>query len=150
MNDLFRYGLALAGLGFLLLGPADERDTKPDRKPEVVEKYDGYLTDLHDISREMDEADRENMSGGFLAGGEMVDADKKGVISDTQKAQDYVVALLTFDYQGSRPPKQSYPEVSEEIGELLEKELGDDLEPLSDREKDSFANLLKEIGRAVR
>ena len=140
--------IALALIGAIFSGGSD-----PKPKPEpcvVVPDYTGPMTGLHQTSRSMEEQDRIWLSDAFTAGGDMVDADGRGLIADTEKAQSFVVGILSFDYNGVFKPSAKYPALADAIEVELVKCIGDEIKPLSDAERASFANCLKEIGRAAR
>ena len=150
-NDLIRVAIVLATLGYLFGGEDGGRKPKPEPVPcVVVEPYTGPMTGLHQTSRSMEEQDRVWLSDAFTAGGDMVAADSRGLIADTQKAQDMVVALLSFDYQGLLKPSTKYPSLADAIEAELVKCIGDDIAPMSDADRSKFANCLKEIGKATR
>ena len=150
-NDLIRVAIVLATLGYLFGGEDGGRKPKPEPVPcVVVEPYTGPMTGLHQTSRSMEEQDRVWLSDAFTAGGDMVAADSRGLIADTQKAQDMVVALLSFDYQGLLKPSTKYPSLADGIEAELVKCIGDDIAPMSDADRSKFANCLKEIGKATR
>ncbi len=150
-SDLIRYAVVLATLGYLFGGDGGGRPPKPEPVPcVVVEPYTGPMTGLHQTSRSMEDQDRIWLSDAFTAGGDMVAADSRGLIADTQKAQDMVVALLSFDYQGLQKPSTKYPALADAIEAELVKCIGDDIAPMSDADRSKFGNCLKEIGKATR
>ena len=77
----------------------------------------------------------------------MVDADGRGLIADTEKAQSFVVGILSFDFNGVFKPSAKYPSLAEAIEVELVKCIGDDIAPMSDADRSKFANCLKEIGQ---
>jgi hypothetical protein len=130
-------------------------DPKPAPEPEPapvvpVEPYTGRYTNLHEVSREMDEQDRAYFSDGFSAGADMVRADSKNLIKTTQEAQDIVVGLLQFNYNGIYKPLQKYPKVSGEVEGILRETLGEEVIPMTSSSKVEFADMLQEIGKATR
>ena len=87
-NDLIRYAIVLATLGYFFGGDSGPRPPKPEPVPcVIVEPYTGSMTGLHQTSRSMDSQDRIWLSDAFTAGGDMVKADGRGLIADTEKAQ---------------------------------------------------------------
>ena len=150
-NDLVRIAIVLATLGYLFGG---DGGGKPKPEPcgpcVVVSEYDGPMTGLHQTSRSMEEQDRIWLSDAFTAGGDMVDADGRGLIADTEKAQSFVVGILSFDYNGVFKPSAKYPSLADAIEVELVKCIGDDIAPMSDADRSKFANCLKEIGKATR
>ena len=150
-NDLIRIAIVLATLGYLFGGDSGPRPPKPEPVPcVVVEPYTGPMTGLHQTSRSMEEQDRVWLSDAFTAGGDMVDADGRGLIADTEKAQSFVVGILSFDYNGVFKPSAKYPALADAIEVELVKCIGDDIAPMSDADRSKFANCLKEIGKATR
>ena len=84
-SDLLRIAIVLATLGYLFGGDGGGKP-KPEPVPcVVVEPYTGPMTGLHQTSRSMDPQDRVWLSDAFTAGGDMVDADSRGLISDSEK-----------------------------------------------------------------
>ena len=150
-SDLARIAIVLATLGYLFGG---DGGGKPKPEPcvpcVVVPEYTGPMTGLHQTSRSMEEQDRIWLSDAFTAGGDMVDADGRGLIADTEKAQSFVVGILSFDFNGVFTPSKRYPELADAIEVELVKCIGDEIKPLSDAERASFATCLKEIGKATR
>ena len=149
-NDLVRIAIVLATLGYIFGGDGGGKP-KPEPVPcVVVEPYTGPMTGLHSASRNVEEQDRIWLSDAFTAGGDMVAADGRGLIADTEKAQSFVVGILSFDFNGVFTPSKRYPSLADAIEVELVKCLGDEIKPLSDAERASFANCLKEIGKATR
>ena len=150
-NDLIRYAIVLATLGYLFGGDSGPRPPKPEPVPcVVVEPYTGPMTGLHQTSRSMEDQDRVWLSDAFTAGGDMVAADSRGLIADTEKAQSMVVGILSFDYNGVFKPSAKYPSLADAIEAELVKCIGDDIAALSDAERSKFGNCLTEIGKATR
>ena len=150
-SDLLRIAIVLATLGYLFGG---DGGGKPKPEPcvpcVVVEPYTGPMTGLHQTSRSMDPQDRIWLSDAFSAGADMVDADGRGLIADTEKAQSFVVGILSFDYNGVFKPSAKYPALADAIEVELVKCIGDDIAPMTDADRSKFANCLKEIGKAIR
>ena len=150
-SDLIRYAIVLATLGYLFGGEDGPRPPKPEPVPcVVVPDYNGPMTALHQTSRSMEEQDRVWLSQAFTAGGDMVAADSRGLIADTEKAQSMVVGILSFDYNGVFKPSAKYPALADSIEAELVKCIGDDIAPMSDADRSKFANCLTEIGKATR
>ena len=142
--------IALALIGAIFSGGSDPKP-KPEPVPcVVVPEYDGPMTGLHQTSRSMDPQDRIWLSDAFTAGGDMVAADGRGLIADTEKAQSFVVGILSFDYNGVFKPSAKYPALADAIEVELVKCIGDDIAPMTDADRSKFANCLKEIGKATR
>jgi hypothetical protein len=150
-NDLVRIAIVLATLGYLFGGDGGGRPPKPEPVPcVVVEPYTGPMTGVHQASRSMEDQDRIWLSDAFKAGGDMVNADGRGLIADTEKAQSFVVGILSFDYAGVFKPSAKYPALADSIEAELVKCIGDDIAPMSDADRSKFANCLTEIGKATR
>jgi len=151
-SDLIRYAVVLATLAYLFGGDGGgPRPPKPEPVPcVVVEPYTGPMTGLHQTSRSMEDQDRIWLSDAFTAGSDMVNADGRGLIADTEKAQSFVVGILSFDYNGVFKPSAKYPALADAIEAELVKCIGDDIAPMSDADRSKFANCLKEIGKATR
>ena len=150
-NDLIRVAIVLATLGYLFGGEDGGRKPRPEPVPcVVVEPYTGTMTALHQTSRSMEEQDRVWLSDSFTAGGDMVAADSRGLIADTEKAQSMVVGILSFDFNGVFTPSKRYPELADGIEAELVKCIGSDIAPMSDADRSKFGNCLSEIGRALR
>ena len=148
-SDLIRYAIVLATLGYLFGGEDGPRPPKPE-PCVVVPDYAGPMTSLHQTSRSMDPQDRVWLSDSFTAGGDMVAADSRGLIADTEKAQSMVVGILSFDYNGVFKPSSKYPALADGIEAELVKCIGSDIAPMSDADRSEFGNCLTEIGRATR
>ena len=150
-SDLIRYAVVLATLAYLFGGDGGPRPPKPEPVPcVVVEPYTGPMTGVHSASRSMEEQDRIWLSDAFKAGGDMVNADGRGLIADTEKAQSFVVGILSFDYAGVFKPSAKYPALADSIEAELVKCIGDDIAPMSNADRSKFANCLTEIGKATR
>ena len=142
--------IALALIGAIFSGGSDPKP-KPEPVPcVVVPEYTGPMTGLHQASRSMEEQDRVWLSDAFTAGGDMVAADSRGLIADTEKAQSFVVGILSFDFNGVFKPSAKYPALADAIEVELVKCIGDDIAPMSDADRSKFGNCLKEIGKATR
>ena len=148
-SDLIRYAIVLATLGYLFGGEDGPRPPKPE-PCVVVPDYTGTITALHQTSRSMADQDRVWLSQAFTAGGDMVAADSRGLIADTEKAQSMVVGILSFDYNGVFKPSAKYPALADSIEAELVKCIGSDIAPMSDADRSKFGNCLTEIGKATR
>ncbi len=150
-SDLIRYAVVLATLAYLFGGDGGPRPPKPEPVPcVVVEPYVGSMTGVHQASRSMEEQDRIWLSDAFKAGGDMVNADGRGLIADTEKAQSFVVGILSFDFNGVFKPSAKYPALADSIEAELVKCIGSDIAPMSDADRTKFANCLTELGKAIR
>ena len=150
-SDLIRYAVVLATLAYLFGGDGGPHPPKPEPVPcVVVEPYVGSMTGVHQASRSMEEQDRIWLSDAFKAGGDMVNADGRGLIADTEKAQSFVVGILSFDYSGVFKPSAKYPALADSIEAELVKCIGSDIAPMSDADRTKFANCLTELAKAIR
>jgi len=151
-SDLIRYAVVLATLAYLFGGDGGgPRPPKPEPVPcVVVEPYTGPMTGVHSASRSMEDQDRIWLSDAFKAGGDMVNADGRGLIADTEKAQSFVVGILSFDYAGVFKPSAKYPALADSIEGELVKCIGDDIAPMSNADRSKFANCLTELAKAIR
>ena len=150
-SDLIRYAVVLATLAYLFGGDGGPRPPKPEPVPcVVVEPYVGSMTGVHQASRSVEEQDRIWLSDAFKAGGDMVNADGRGLIADTEKAQSFVVGILSFDFNGVFKPSAKYPALADSIEAELVKCIGSDIAPMSDADRTKFANCLTELGKAIR
>ena len=150
-SDLIRYAVVLATLAYLFGGDGGPRPPKPEPVPcVVVEPYVGSMTGVHQASRSMTEQDRIWLSDAFEAGGNMVNADGRGLIADTEKAQSFVVGILSFDFNGVFKPSAKYPALADSIEAELVKCIGSDIAPMSDADRTKFANCLTELAKAIR
>ena len=147
-GSLLRVAVFLAVLGFVFGGGEDKPTPPPDTPP--VEKYEGKRQELHRASRDMDEQDRLNMSMGFAAGADMLDADKRGLVKNTEIGQSYLLALIEFNYGGSAKPSTKYPAVSSELSKIFEETLGDEVVPMTDADRSKLSAELREMSKAVR
>ena len=98
----------------------------------------------------MEPTDREWLADAFKAGGEMVGADGRGLIADSEKAQSFVVGLLQVDYNGVFKPSKKYPSLADSIEVELTKCIGDEIRPLTDSDRSSLANCLNEMSKAIK
>jgi hypothetical protein len=119
-------------------------------KPAPSGPYEGQMTSLHDVSRSMADMDKAVMSEAFSTGGDMLAADKKGLVDTTEVAQDFVFGILSFSYNGVGQPVEKYPAVADAIEAELRKVYGDEITSLSPSQKDEIVRTLKEIAKAVR
>ena len=148
LNDLIRIGVFLAVLG-MVFDVGGGSKPKPDDPPPAVE-YTGSLKPLHDAARTMDEQDRINMSMGFEAASNMLEADKRGLVSTTEVAQTYLLGVIEFNYAGLGKPSTKYPAVADEVDKAFTAVLGDEVVPMSDADRIKLATQLEEMSRAVR
>lgn len=148
LGSLLRVAVFLAVLGYVF-GGGEDKPTPPPDAPQV-EKYEGKMQELHRASRDMDEQDRLNMSMGFAAGADMLDADKRGLVKNTEIGQSYLLALIEFNYAGLAKPSTKYPAVSSELSKIFEETLGDEVVPMTDADRSKLSAELREMSKAVR
>lgn len=117
---------------------------------EVAVPYSGPLTKLHEEAAKMDRKDREALGEGLIAAGEMLAADRLGLVSTTEEAQRYVKAVLEFDYLGLGKPTVKYPLVSAAVESELKKATGEDTAQMTPELRRSISAALLESGKAVR
>jgi hypothetical protein len=153
-GDFLRIAIVVGGLLLYFQGQNKPDNPKPDEpKPTPVEPappYTGPYQSLHQSTRSMTPEDRDALSGGFKAGFDMGMADSKGLINATNVAQDFVVGLLQFDYNGIYKPSQKYPAVVTEVSKIMEEVLGDEVKDMTPSERDKFIQSLNEISKAVK
>lgn len=143
MNIAFLVRLAVVGaiLGYVFNDGGEK--TTPS------EPYTGPYTAIHSAAQSMEKNDRANMSQAFTAGHDMVSADKRNLLDNTQEASDYMVGLLTFDYGGLAKPSQKYPALADAIEAEFQKAVGTDIKGMDASAKQKFIDFLKETGRAL-
>lgn len=115
-----------------------------------VTPYTGSLTAAHSASRSMDAKDRQNLSEALSAGGEMLRADTRGLVSTTEAAQRYVAGILEFSYNGLGKPSQKYPSVADAISAEAKRVVGDTSGTFDAAARSRLADSLAELGRAIR
>ena len=141
----------IAAAGFLVwVALSGTPDVVPPVIPQVVEKYTGPMTQLHAESRSMMAADRGSLSEGLEAGANMVAADQRGLISTTSKAQDFLIGLLEFNYNGVGKPSQRYAGVASAVEAEFRKAVGDDVATLDASGRSKIEATLREMSKAVR
>ena len=142
-GDLIRYGLAAAVLWYVFAGPVAV-PTGPASGP-----YVGTMTALHTAAASMEAKDREVLSEALDAAGEMLLADKLGLVSTTEELQRYVKAVTEFDYV-SHNPSRKYPTVAAAVQSELTKAIGSDVTQVTDAMRQQVSAALTEAGKAVR
>ncbi len=140
-SDLLRVAVVLATLGYLFGSEGGVTPPAP---------YSGSLTALHQAGKSMESGDRSAMSDGFSAGADMVRADTRGLIKDTTTAQNFLLALLEFNYNGVGKPSAKYPAVSKEVEKVFTATLGDEVKPMTASDRGKLADALEEMGRSLR
>jgi hypothetical protein len=116
----------------------------------VPASYTGSLTSLHQAAQGMESKDRSAMADGFRAGADMVAADTRGLIKTTEVAQTFLLALLSFDYNGVAKPSKKYPAVASEVEKVFTQTLGDDIKAMTDSDRAKLADSLREMSKALR
>ena len=112
--------------------------------------YAGPLTALHAAAGSMDAGDRAVLAEALEAAGEMLEADKLGLVSTTEELQRYTRAIVEFDYLGLGKPATKYPAVAKAIQDELSKAIGSDVAPVTSAMRREVAAALVEAGKAVR
>ena len=79
----------------------------------------------------------------------MVAADKRNLLDNTQEASDFLVGLLTFNYNGIQQPAKKYPGLASSIEAEFQKAIGTDIKGMDSSAKQKFIDFLKETGRAL-
>ena len=147
-NNGFVVRLAIvAGIGWYLVNGANVPDAGPT--PPSGE-YSGSMMSVHVASREMTDADRAAMSYAFDTGADMLRADVTGLVKNTDVAQEYALAFLTFSYNGIGKPITKYPTTADAIEAELSKVYGPDIVPVDAAKRAEIAAAFDEIGKAVR
>jgi hypothetical protein len=112
--------------------------------------YAGPLTALHSAAGSMDAHDRLVLGEALEAAGEMLDADKLGLVATTEELQRYIKAATEFEYQGLGKPTKKYPEVAKAIQAELLKAIGSDVAPVTSSMRRDVSAALVEAGKAIR
>jgi len=147
-NNGFVVRLAIvAGIGWYLVNGANVPDAGPTPSNEA---YSGSMMSVHVASREMSDPDRAAMSYAFDTGADMLRADVTGLVKDTDVAQEYALAFLTFSYNGIGKPITKYPTTADAIEAELSKVYGPDIVPVDAAKRAEIAAAFDEIGKAVR
>lgn len=147
-NNGFVVRLAIvAGIGWYLVNGANVPDAGPTPPSEA---YSGSMMSVHVASREMSDADRAAMSYAFDTGADMLRADVTGLVRNTDVAQEYALAFLTFSYNGIGKPITKYPTTADAIEAELSKVYGPDIVPVDAAKRAEIAAAFDEIGKAVR
>jgi hypothetical protein len=149
-NNGFVVRLAIvAGIGWYLTNgqlPAPS----PGPTPPPAGEYAGSMLNVHVVSREMSEPDRAAMSYAFDTGADMLRADVTGLVKNTDVAQEYALAFLTFSYNGIGKPITKYPSTADAIESELAKVYGTEIVPIDASKRAAIAAAFDEIGKAVR
>jgi hypothetical protein len=120
------------------------------RSASVAAPYAGPMSRVHDASRSMAAGDRAALSETLQAAGEMLAADRVGMVSTTEELQRYVKAATEFDYLALGTPNTKYPAVAEAIQAELAKAAGTDVAKLTPAMRDAAVAAMVEAGKAVR
>ena len=142
-QDLIRFAVGGAILYYVLSGSIGGGSITPSGP------YSGPMTAVHSAAQSMEKSDRQNIAQAFLAGGDMVAADKRNLLDNTQEASDYMVGLLTFDYNGLAKPSTKYPGLASAIEAEFQKAVGTDIKGMDSSAKQKFIDFLRETGRAL-
>ena len=142
-----RYIAAAAVLYFALTG-GKLPSIGPAESPSGP--YTGPLTALHAAAVSMEAHDRLVLGEALGAAGEMLEADKLGLVSTTEELQRFIKAVTEFDYVGLGKPTAKYPAVAKAIQDELSKAIGSDVAPVTSSMRREVAAALVEAGKAVR
>lgn len=112
--------------------------------------YAGRLADVHAAAASMAAADRKALSEAMEAAGEMLLADKLGLVATTEELQRYVKAATEFSYLGVGKPTEKYPAVARAIQAALDAAIGTEVAPVNATKRAEVAAVLSEAGKAVR
>jgi hypothetical protein len=112
--------------------------------------YAGPLSTLHAAAASMDPKDRAVLSEAMAAAGEMLEADRLGLVTTTEELQRYVRAVTEFDYVGIGKPTQKYPAVAKAFQAELEKAVGTDVAPVTPAIRSAVVAALAEASKATR
>lgn len=137
----------VAAIGWHLVNGANVPDAGPTPPSGP---YSGSMMAVHVASREMSDPDRAAMSYAFDTGADMLRADVTGLVKNTDVAQEYALAFLTFSYNGIGKPIAKYPTTADAIEVELSKVYGPDIVPVDAAKRAEIAAAFDEIGKAVR
>ena len=147
-NNGFLFRLAIvAGIGWFLL---NGQPPAPGPTPPPSSEYAGPMMGVHVAAREMPDDARAAMSYAFDTGADMLRADVTGLVKNTDVAQEYALAFLTFSYNGIGKPIAKYPATADAIETELAKVYGTDIVPVDAAKRSAIAAAFDEIGKAVR
>lgn len=142
-SDIVRFAIGGAILYFALGGSSPVPSVVPSGP------YSGPYAAIHSAAQSMEKKDRQNMAAAFAAGGDMVAADKRNLLDNTQEFQDYFIGLVTMNYGGMAKPSQKYPALADALEAELRKVIGSDIKAADAGEKQKFIDFLREAGRAL-
>jgi hypothetical protein len=112
--------------------------------------YTGPLSALHSAASGMEARDRAVLSEAMAAAGEMLEADRLGLVTTTEELQRYIRAVTEFDYIGIGKPTQKYPNVAKAFQAELEKAIGTDVAQVTPAIRSAVVAALAEASKAVR
>ena len=95
----------------------------------------------------MEAHDRLVLGEALGAAGEMLEADKLGLVATTEELQRFTRAALEFEYQGLGKPTKKYPEVAKAIQAELSKAIGSDVAPVTSSMRREVAAAL--VGQGI-
>ena len=148
-NNGFMFRLIIVAGLFFYIANADNGGGGGDA-PNPSGPYTGTMAAVHTASREMPDNARAAMSYAFDTGADMLRADATGLVNNTDVAQEYALAFLTFSYNGIGKPAERYPSTADAIESELAKIYGSDIVPIDAAKRSQIADAFDEIGRAVR
>lgn len=112
--------------------------------------YSGRLSELHAAAAAMAPADRKALADALDAAGEMLQADKLGLVATTEELQRYIKATTEFSYLGVAKPTEKYPAVARAVQAALDAAIGTDVAPVTAGKRAEVVAALVEAGKAVR
>lgn len=118
--------------------------------PAPAGQYAGPMMAVHTASRSMPDDARRAMAYAFDAGADMLRADTTGLIKNTDVAQEFALAFLTFGYNGIGKPVDRYPQTADAIERELSRVYGTEIVPVDAAKRNQIADAFDEIGKAVR
>ena len=150
-NNGFMFRLIIVAGLFFYIANADNGGGGGDNPtPNPNAPYTGTMAAVHTASREMPDNARAAMAYAFDTGADMLRADSTGLVNNTDVAQEYALAFLTFSYNGIGKPAERYPATADAIEAELSRVYGTEIVPVDAAKRSQIADAFDEIGRAVR
>jgi hypothetical protein len=106
------------------------------------------MTELHAAAATMDPKDRAVRSEALAASGEMIAADRAGLLTSTESLQKAARGSLAFGYSTFTATK--YPAVASLIQADLEKAIGSDVVAVTPDVRGKVSGVLSEAARALK
>ena len=110
--------------------------------------YTGSMTALHTAAASMDPKDRAVLSEALAASGEMISADRAGLLTSTEALQKAARGSIAFGYSTFTVTK--YPAVASLIQADLEKAIGSEVAAVTPEIRGKVAGVLSEAARALK